>query len=145
MLEIGEYVKKKLPELNVVAVVAAPMHVGRIVAVQKNFSLFVFAEDDSLFFHGNEFFRQMRRCRFVERPFDNSAITLGNGFVDNFARIGYIFVDIKGGIEHCFVNNFATIESVFVLKRGRDRRHSSFCEQSKVRPEEVSRILSYQD
>jgi hypothetical protein len=92
VLEIGEYVKKKLPELNVVAVVAAAMHVGRIVAVQKNFSLFVFAEDDSLFFHGNEFFRQMRRCRFVERPFNDS--TLGNSFVDNFARIGFVFVNI---------------------------------------------------
>ena len=50
VLEICEYIQKKLPELNVVAVVSGPVNVGRVVAVDQHLALFIFAKNDARLF-----------------------------------------------------------------------------------------------
>ena len=48
VLAVGEDVQKELPELDVVAVVAGPVNVGRVVAVEQHLGLLVLAQDHSL-------------------------------------------------------------------------------------------------
>ena len=73
MLVISERVKQKLPELYVAAVVSGPVHVGRVVAVDEHFALFVLPQNDSLLFrHRGKRHRRRGACRrrHVQRSFE---------------------------------------------------------------------------
>jgi hypothetical protein len=52
VLEIGENVEEEPPELHAAAVVAGPVRVGAVVAVEQHLRLLVLAENDALLLRG---------------------------------------------------------------------------------------------
>ncbi len=72
MSVVSERVEQKLPELHVAAVVSGSMHVGRVVAVDEHFALFVLSENDSLLLRHRRTSDRSRgasRRRHVQAPF----------------------------------------------------------------------------